>query len=146
MRRALTPAGGSRSWRRLVDATLQRDGYVCRMTRDGHPCGAPATTANHVVPRALGGTDSLDNLEAACVPCNLRAGAKLRGAAGMAVVANHNRLIAAVKLLDRFGVPVEAGRREAAQTLLGATGHPWRPNLVDQACRYRRHRGPLTRV
>lgn len=146
MRRPLTPAGGSREWRRLVVATLVRDGYVCRMMRDGHRCGAPATTANHIVARALGGTDTLDNLEAACVPCNLRAGAKLRGAAGEQLVAAHNRIIAAVQLLDRYGVPVEAGRREAGAALTTATGHPWHPATIDHACRYRRARGPLTRV
>ena len=146
MRRALTPAGGTRAWRRLVVAVLDRDGYVCQMDRDGHRCSAPATTANQIVAREMGGLDVMDNLEAACVPCNLRAGAKLRGAAGDQLVAVHNGIIAAVQLLDRFGAPCDTGRREAARLLQAHTGHPWRSTILDHACRYRRRRGPLTRV
>jgi 5-methylcytosine-specific restriction endonuclease McrA len=144
MRRPLSAAGGSRAWRRLVAACLARDGYICRLTRDGHPCGAPATTADHVIPRAYGGADRLDNLQAACIPCNLRKGARLRGHGGAALVARHNAVIAIVARLDAAGVPVDAGRRGAALAL--ATGHPWRSTDIDAACRYRRHRGPLTRV
>ncbi len=48
--------------------TLRRDGYACRY------CGAKAPdvilTVDHVVPVALGGTDALSNLAAACGSCN----------------------------------------------------------------------------
>jgi HNH endonuclease len=148
VRRALTAAGGTRQWSRLVQATLVRDRYICRLTRDGHPCGAPATTADHVVSRALGGLDELSNLQASCVPCNLSkgGGAVLRGRAGTDLVDRHNALIAIVKLLDRCGVPVEAGRRRAIPALAAVSIHSWRSTDIDAACRYRRHRGPLTRV
>lgn len=33
-------------------------------------CGAPATTADHVVPITLGGSHELDNLVPACSHCN----------------------------------------------------------------------------
>ena len=41
-------------------------------------CSAPATTADHwPVARIDGGTDHLDNLVAACGPCNYSHGARL---------------------------------------------------------------------
>lgn len=49
--------------RRLV---LERDGFRC------HWCGAPAQLADHVVPLALGGETTLENLVAACRRCNAR--------------------------------------------------------------------------
>lgn len=51
-------------WRPLRDAILARDGYRCFY------CGGLATTADHVMPKALGGTDDPSNLVAACLPCN----------------------------------------------------------------------------
>lgn len=50
---------------RLVKATLARYGDVC------HLCGRRgATSADHIIPRAHGGDDSLDNLRPAHVSCN----------------------------------------------------------------------------
>lgn len=49
---------------RLRAQTLERDGYVCTY------CGEEATIADHIVPLAKGGEDTLENLTAACVPCN----------------------------------------------------------------------------
>lgn len=47
---------------------LARDGFRCRY------CGAQPTTVelhvDHVVPRSRGGSDAMDNLVAACLPCN----------------------------------------------------------------------------
>src|SRR5262245_28960580 len=142
----ITATGGSRAWRRLVASVLARDKYTCMMIRDGHPCGRPATTANHIIARMLGGSDELHNLEAACVPCNMGAGARYRGRAGENMVARHNVVIALVNVLDRHGIPHDAGRRRALAALKVHTGHPWRTADVDLACRYRRARGPLTRV
>jgi 5-methylcytosine-specific restriction endonuclease McrA len=51
-------------WQRLSAAVLRRDRHVC------HYCGGQATTADHIVPKAKGGTDSMDNLVAACLSCN----------------------------------------------------------------------------
>lgn len=58
------------SWRAVRSAVLERDGYVCRF------CGQPANTVDHVVPRHAGGTDSPNNLVAACGPCNSAKGTK----------------------------------------------------------------------
>jgi len=65
----LTPAGGSRAWRRLRLDVLERDGWTC------HWCGGPASHADHLLPRSRGGADDPDNLVAACSPCNLSRGA-----------------------------------------------------------------------
>lgn len=143
----LTEAGGSRAWRRTVAAVLARDRYVCRMRRDGHRCGAVATTANHVIPRRLGGTDAMSNLEAACAPCNMADGGRLAAtlAARAALVEVHNTVTAIVAILDRYGAPADAGRRVALDVLARRTPHRWRTRDVDHACAYRRARGPLTR-
>ena len=53
-------------WSALRAACLARDGYRCVL------CGAPATDADHIVPRAQGGPDELANLRALCHPCHLR--------------------------------------------------------------------------
>ncbi|WP_342669491.1 HNH endonuclease signature motif containing protein [Corynebacterium oculi] len=56
---------------RLTAATLAAHGTVC------HLCGLPgATTADHVVPRAAGGDDSLENLRPAHSKCNSARGDK----------------------------------------------------------------------
>jgi 5-methylcytosine-specific restriction endonuclease McrA len=63
--RARTAARGyGADWQRLSAAVLRRDGHRCRY------CGGHATTADHVVPRSKGGTDSMHNLVAACRSCN----------------------------------------------------------------------------
>lgn len=57
-----------------------RDGFSCQY------CGARHDlTFDHVLPRALGGVTSWENVVAACAPCNLRKGAKTLRQAGMAL-------------------------------------------------------------
>lgn len=56
---------GGRESQRLVALTLATYGTMC------HLCRQPgATTADHLVPRSRGGTDSLDNLRPAHLACN----------------------------------------------------------------------------
>jgi 5-methylcytosine-specific restriction endonuclease McrA len=55
-----------------------RDEFACQY------CGARHDlTFDHVVPRALGGATSWENVVAACAPCNLRKGSKTLRQAGM---------------------------------------------------------------
>lgn len=58
--------GYGEGWDELREATLRRDGYAC--TR----CGADDRTlqAHHVIPRAAGGPDDLENLLTLCRPCH----------------------------------------------------------------------------
>lgn len=39
-------------------------------------CGRPATTVDHIIPLALGGTNDFDNLMPACKPCNSSRGSR----------------------------------------------------------------------
>jgi 5-methylcytosine-specific restriction endonuclease McrA len=54
----------------LREAVLKRDNYLCVYD------GAPATEADHITPRKLGGPDELWNLVAACKSCNSSKGAR----------------------------------------------------------------------
>lgn len=58
--------GYGEGWEELRQQTLRRDGYAC--TR----CGADDRTlqAHHIVPRAQGGPDDLENLLTLCRPCH----------------------------------------------------------------------------
>lgn len=53
--------------RELVFRTKGHDCYLC---------GEWATAIDHVIPRKLGGTHDLDNLEPICLRCNSKKGAK----------------------------------------------------------------------
>ncbi|MFA7248086.1 MAG: HNH endonuclease [Dehalococcoidia bacterium] len=66
-RRRTPTAPLGRAWRRTVQLVLERDAGVC------HLCHRPgATSADHVVARALGGSDSMSNLRAVHPSCNAR--------------------------------------------------------------------------
>lgn len=59
-------------WAALRKAVFERDGYACQY------CGTTCTTlyCDHVVPVSKGGTNALENLVAACRPCNSSKGAR----------------------------------------------------------------------
>ncbi len=54
--------------KRLRFEILRRDGHACKYCGEKAP--AVKITVDHVVPKALGGTDESTNLVAACGPCN----------------------------------------------------------------------------
>lgn len=135
---------GTRRWRVIRDHVLQRDGWRCRMDRDGTVCGAYADTVQHVIRRENGGTDELANLVAACQPCNY-------GEPRTAVMTGPARLsmdaVLVVNTLDAAGLPTTAGRRRAITALdADRPGRRFRSADIDAACRWRRHRGPLGRL
>lgn len=66
-----TQRGYDNAWLRLSRLVLERDGYVCAY------CGGVADTADHITPKSRGGDDGLDNLVAACRPCNSSKGGSL---------------------------------------------------------------------
>jgi 5-methylcytosine-specific restriction endonuclease McrA len=57
-------------WARIRASVFAAKGRRC------HWCGAYATTVDHVVPLAIGGSHDLANLVPACQPCNSRRGAR----------------------------------------------------------------------
>lgn len=58
-----------------------RDRFSCQYC--GQPFPTHDLTFDHVIPRALGGRTTWDNVVTACAPCNLRKGSKLLREAGM---------------------------------------------------------------
>jgi 5-methylcytosine-specific restriction endonuclease McrA len=79
------PLRNTAAWRRARQAVLYRDGHRCRR------CGFPATPfeplhVHHVVARAEGGTDALENLVTLCALCHPKlerqAGVFLRASGG----------------------------------------------------------------
>lgn len=57
--------GYGRRWERLRAMILNQE-PLCR------ECGEPATDVDHIVPRALGGTDAAENLQPLCHACHSR--------------------------------------------------------------------------
>ena len=69
---ALTSKGSTRAWRKLRRYVIARDKGICwRCGRGG------ATTADHIIPRAHGGSDAPANLAAAHDKCNRDKGDKV---------------------------------------------------------------------
>jgi 5-methylcytosine-specific restriction endonuclease McrA len=112
-RRQLSSAqrGLGSAHRRIRLQVLQRDGYRC------HWCGARADTADHVVPRALGGRSSVANMVAACTPCNSERGARLA-----ALIRARNRLRPSRVWFDGTEGPKSGGRVAPGSTQTGRAG------------------------
>jgi 5-methylcytosine-specific restriction endonuclease McrA len=55
-------------WRKRRQLVLERDGHECQLRMPG--CLGEATTVDHIVAVALGGDQSMANLQAACLRCN----------------------------------------------------------------------------
>jgi 5-methylcytosine-specific restriction endonuclease McrA len=61
-----TQRGYGGNWKSLREEILERDGFVC------HWGGGPATSVDHVILKAAGGSDDPSNLRASCGRCNSR--------------------------------------------------------------------------
>ena len=61
---ALRSNGSTTQWRKLREIVIRRDAGTCQA------CGQPGKHVDHIVPRKLGGTDELSNLQLLCVQCN----------------------------------------------------------------------------
>lgn len=62
---SLKANGSTSQWRKIRQRVLDRDQRVCQW------CGSEdANTVDHVIERSMGGSDSEDNLVAACSRCN----------------------------------------------------------------------------
>jgi 5-methylcytosine-specific restriction endonuclease McrA len=58
----------TREWRLLRKEVLTRDSWECQIR--GRMCAGIADRVDHVLPRSKGGSNSLENLVAACCRCN----------------------------------------------------------------------------
>jgi len=50
-------------------AAMTRDGWLCQPCLRGGRA-TPARECDHITPKAEGGTDALENLQAICTPCH----------------------------------------------------------------------------
>ena len=91
-------------WVRTRKTVLERDGYECQIR--GPRCTGVATECDHIVPHAHGGDASLDNLRAACKPCNSAAGARMQRGRFLST-ASDPRLPALVSLSGAPSGPVK---------------------------------------
>lgn len=67
---SLKKNGSTTQWRRIRQTVINRDGCCQR-------CGTEDNlSVDHIVPRSLGGTDNLDNLEVLCSSCNSSKGGR----------------------------------------------------------------------
>src|SRR5213079_2788552 len=140
MNSALSRRGSTSRWRRIREAILIRDRSICRKVVDGHLCGAYADTVGHIVRRENGGTDDPANLRAERTACNYGE----RPTPAAAVVRPSLVQLAIARFLDEAGLACAAGRRQALAVL--PVRYRFRSPDIDAACRWRRGRGPLTRV
>ena len=64
-----TERGYGHAWRKLREIVLKRDNYLCvQCGKDGRL--AEATDVDHILNKAKGGTDSIDNLQSLCDSCH----------------------------------------------------------------------------
>lgn len=57
-------------WNKTRTRVLERDGHKCVV------CGNPATQVDHIIPKAVGGSDEMNNLQAMCQTHNAKKGSK----------------------------------------------------------------------
>ena len=61
--------GYGSQWVKTRARVLQRDGHLCQPCKaKGRP--TPATQVDHIMPKAKGGTEDDDNLQAICCDCH----------------------------------------------------------------------------
>ena len=67
---ALRSNGSTTQWRKLREIVIRRDQGTCQL------CGQEGKHVDHIIPRTLGGSDELLNLQLLCVQCNLQKGGR----------------------------------------------------------------------
>lgn len=64
-----TQRGYGHTWRKLRIQVLERDDYLCVQCKANGRL-TPATDVDHIVNKASGGTDDIDNLQSLCKSCH----------------------------------------------------------------------------
>ena len=63
--------GYGHAWRKLRAQVLDRDGHLCMACKRSGYRYVPATDVDHIISKANGGTDELENLQSLCKKCHL---------------------------------------------------------------------------
>ncbi len=64
-----TERGYGSKWVRLRNAAMKRDKYICQLCLLQGIC-TPAREVDHILNKARGGSDTMDNLQSVCKPCH----------------------------------------------------------------------------
>ncbi|MGI2025780.1 HNH endonuclease [Endozoicomonas acroporae] len=64
-----TSRGYGHKWRKLREARLKHDGYLCQSCKRSGRIKS-AVTVDHIKAKAFGGSDAWDNLESLCDDCH----------------------------------------------------------------------------
>lgn len=64
-----TERGYGAAWRKIRDAVMRRDHWLCQPCQRKSKVTA-ATEVDHILPKSQGGTDEGDNLQAICSACH----------------------------------------------------------------------------
>lgn len=86
-----TERGYGYAWRKRREKALKRDQYLCQVCkRQGYL--TPATEVDHIINKAHGGTDDIDNLQSICRACHQSKtqSESRRGRGGKKVQIEHN--------------------------------------------------------
>jgi hypothetical protein len=97
-------------WPTIREWVLERDRHVCQICLI-----RAATDVDHIWPRRLGGEDHVDNLRAACGPCN-----KVKGDRVEIGEAGHWDLMRAVRALEMKIAEMEAEKEVFENALLAS--------------------------
>lgn len=62
--------GYGQAWERVRAQVLVRDGGLCQVCADAGRITPNCNEVDHIVNKAAGGTDDLDNLQTICKPCH----------------------------------------------------------------------------
>ena len=62
--------GYGTAWDKVRKLALERDKHLCQPCLRKGNGPRPAKEVDHIRPKARGGTDALDNLQAICSPCH----------------------------------------------------------------------------
>jgi 5-methylcytosine-specific restriction protein A len=108
--------GYGSAWVRLREIALRRDSYLCQpCLAKGRP--TPATEVDHIVPKAKGGTDDLENTQSICKACHAAKTAQETAEAQQALRDEGKIRIGADGWPiepERFGYTIPHGMRPAA--------------------------------
>jgi shikimate kinase len=118
--------GYGSAWVKLRETVLTRDMYLCQeCLRDNRPTPLgikPRDHAvDHILPKAKGGTDDLDNLESLCTPCHDAKSATERGSGRTKIIISPDGWPTGPK---RWGYSIPDGLKPSGIPVVLVSGPP----------------------